>query len=167
MSKANSNTKGRIICDVVDVSGDGYEFKEAQIDLQEGAVALGKPITKPAADKMIDDYVKEVMGRFDNDASKYNDQIVAVQFGKEEILYLLSNMECVSLIFYFCKNHEGVHSLAVIPLDGKNGQIIRPATLSSKAPAQIVGSEVGGGTTIRQFLQANLNQDIGDYKLYL
>lgn len=164
----DQNTNGKIVCNALDVIDGRLEFREVEIDLQEGPVGLGKPMTKIAADLMIDTFIKEVQANAKNE--DYLDQIVGVQFGKEKILYLLSQQGCESLIFYFCKNHKGKHSLAIIPLNNTDEPLPRPASAGGaeetrSAPIQIAGSEVGGGKTIREFLDKNSNRSIGGYNL--
>lgn len=160
-----TNPPGKLVCNAVDVVNGKLEFVEAAIPLQGGVVSLGKSITKAAADHMITGYVNEVKARFNNDASLYGDQVIAVQFGKETILHILSQFKCESLMFYLCKNVEGHHSIAIIPLDSNDGELTRPATIGSDANAKIAGSEVGGRRTISQFESVNMQLTPGNLKL--
>jgi hypothetical protein len=146
---------GKIVCSVISFDNNEYSTVDAEIPLQEGIPGLGMPITMTAANKMINDYIVENMNN--------QDQNLSIEFGKETLLYLLSQPDCASIKFYFCTNHVGAKSLVAIPMTATR-QSIQISTVT--ANMEIAGSEVGGGETIRQFLSRNAGLQPGDISFF-
>jgi hypothetical protein len=134
--------QGKLVTQVLTYTQeDGYEPKEKSIPLSEGVPGLGMPITKAAANKMISDYIIE---NIDNQT-----QNLSIEFGKETLFQLLSQDRCESIKFYFCVNHEGKKSLVAIPMKSDRSTVVM-YTIDGE---EISGSEVGGGESIREYLQ--------------
>lgn len=151
---------GNVVVDSVDLKGDVFIRTKITIPLQEGAVGLGRPVTVEAAERMINTYADTLTNETEN---------IAIELGKETLLYLLSQKGCESLCFYFCINQDKEKSIIAMPVDANGNKIILHGKVASEdgvmqegktAEAQtkaVAGKEVGGGhsvTTWRQ-LQAS------------
>lgn len=146
-------SQGQVVCTVISFEDEKYIEKEVAIPLQDGVPGLGMPITRSAADKMINTYIAANMNNLD--------QNLSIEFGRETLLYLFSQTGCESLKFYFCINHMGQKSLVAVPMQAGGDQIL----LKNANGDEIAGSEVGGGTSIREFLLKNKGFKPGEFSL--
>ncbi len=148
------NAQGKIVCQAITFSDkEGFKEITTEIPLQEGIPGLGMPVTKEAADQMIDKYIT---ANIDNPH-----QNLSIEFGRETLLYLLAQCECESLKLYFCINHKGEKSLVAVPMKMDRRTIL----IKNADGEEIAGSEVGGGETILQFLERNKGFKPGGFDL--
>lgn len=155
--------KGEIKCNVVHVGEDGnYMDQLVTIPLQSGIPAgLGMLVTLKAAGRMVNNYIAE------NNSNP--EQNLSTEFGREALLYLLSQSDCESIRFYFCKNQDDHKPLIGIPMkkDGEpvlmHGAINDETKKSLETVEKIAGIEVGGGRTIAQFISLNKDLSPDDY----
>jgi hypothetical protein len=162
--------QGKLVSKTVYLTKEGKLRQEnIAVPLAEDVTGLGRPVTTEAADKMIRDYIAQNKGNLD--------QNIAIQFGREAILDLLSLKGCESIRFFFCiyedETGKRSKSLVAMPLDIHNNPIEvngvvddvpcddegKPKLMASQ---RIGGQEVGGGFTIREFLEAS-NKSADDY----
>jgi hypothetical protein len=139
---------GNAVINSIDFQDGAFIRTQITIPLQEGNVGLGRPVTAAAAKTMISAYAKQ--------AGDPNETI-AVEFGRETLLYLLSQKGCESVRFYFCINQDKVKSIVAIPIDangdmilleGKSGTTTLAALTASSGTSDsstsVLGVEVGG-----------------------
>ena len=174
------------------VTADGLDYKNGKFVKKkltiklapEGSVtAAGKPITLKAVKAMTDGYLLPKLDRLKQLRAKsigkskeekaeekaLLESNIAVFFGKETLMLLLSQTDCEGIRFYFCRNHEKKQSLVLVGVDGakndlgihsKHGSIIDRNLDINDLQEDIPADEVGGPKSLQDYL--NDNKLIGD-----
>lgn len=113
-----------------------YEERDLFFDVRndDDVSGMGQPITAQAASAMISDYhskiVQDLNSIRDDEKRKefVENTTIAVIFGKETLLRLLSQENCEGIRFYSCLNDENKPSLVLSGVD------VNGCDLSAKTP---------------------------------
>ncbi|GAB3693121.1 hypothetical protein GCM10027592_12670 [Spirosoma flavus] len=165
------------IIKVAGIDYDGEKFVEAELIINlapDGDIrGAGKPITLNAAKVMIDSYLSPVIDDLKNPDKKENalKAPIAVYYGKETLMLLLSQSNCEGIRFYFCKNHHERASLVLIGIDKDGSDLGIPIELRNENIKSIVDPdvesladgtliyEVGGPDTLIDLLEFGIAGD--------
>jgi hypothetical protein len=128
------NSKGQVILKGLHHQDGGFSPGELTYLIQENLTGRGDPITAAAAAQMLHKW----------QTTNSDIQETHVDFGKETLLFLLSQAGCEGIRFYFCKNHLDVLSLVLIGLD-KDEREINCENIGDNTKKQPLIMEVGGG----------------------
>jgi hypothetical protein len=129
-----AGSKGQLILKGMHQTSGEFSPGELTYNVQSGVTGLGNPLTADAAAQMLHKWQMAVP-----DA-----QEVYVDFGKETLLFLLSQEGCEGIRFYFCKNHGDAFSLVLIGFD-KEGREINCDEMGNYTKKQPLIVEMGGG----------------------
>jgi hypothetical protein len=127
-------SNGQLVLKGLHQKDGNFSTGELTYDIQGGITGLGDPITADAAAEMLHKWQTAIP-----DA-----QETYVDFGKETLLFLLSQAGCEGIRFYFCKNHNDAFSLILIGLD-KESREINCNDIGNYSKKQPLIVEMGGG----------------------
>lgn len=144
---------------------DGTDFKKVPIRtlLQHDTSAEGEgmPVTRAAGQHMVNrhhDLLRERLDAVRRTPTEEDvlDEVVAVSFGKETLLILLSQAGCQGIRFYVCKNQDDKTSLVMVGIGEGNSDLSADGSQSTflgwKDDLQAtIMDEVGGHKTLRDF----------------
>jgi hypothetical protein len=128
------SSNGQLILKGLHHQDDAFSTGELTYVIQDNLTGRGDPITADAAAKMLDKW----------QTANPDVQETYVDFGKETLLFILSQAGCEGIRFYFCKNHLDVISLVLIGLD-KDEREINCENIGDNTRKQPLIVEVGGG----------------------
>jgi hypothetical protein len=140
-----SGSNGQFVLKGLHSENNAFVTGELTYDIQSDITGMGDPITAQAAASMLDKWEKASFGIDET----------CVDFGKETLLFLLSQAGCEGIRFYFCKNHNDSISLILIGLNEK-GIELNCENIGDNGRKQPLIVEVGGGKK-----KTDMAQDIG------
>ncbi len=148
----------------------GYDFNDGEfvpclltspLQKDSSAGGEGQPITLVAAQEMVGRYHQLLRNRLTEAREKGTedeilDEVVAVTFGKETLLLLLSQAGCEGIRFYLCKNQDHRTSLVMVGIDGERSDLSATGQKGvllewSAGDPYTFMDEVGGPKTLRDF----------------
>jgi hypothetical protein len=157
LDQVEVNHQDQLVLKGIDFSGEQFsEAAELVYSIQKGGAGLGNPITADASAKMIAQW----------HIANPNTPEVAVDFGKETLLWILSQAKCEGIRFYFCKNHKNTLSLVLVGYDDASREI-NGENIGLAGKEQPVLAEVGGGGN-KQVILADIaaSPDTTRYSVY-